>query len=323
MMNTDILNQLENSTEPAVRYIFKTRFLQMDEHLPEIVQLRQNVKQSERVQTMLAPRDTSGKFPWHSYQKWNGSFWTLLVLADMGYPTGDETLLPLKEQIYEWILSSKHIKSIPLIDDRWRRCCCQEGGVVFAMLKLGLADTGVDQLVESLLKWQWPDGGWNCDKHPEASHSSFHESFIPLRALNAYWQASGDERVKVARDRAIERFLSRSLYKNPATGKPIKPVFVKPAYPAYWHYDFLYGLRAMAECGVIHDPRCQDALDLLESKQLPDGGFRAETKYYQYSQVIQTGNSLVDWGGTTIRKFNPFITVEALSVLKAAGRLYF
>jgi hypothetical protein len=317
----NITAQLFTHPEPSVRYRIAVGVKGFSEISREVLQFRLAVKESPRVASMLASRNLDGKFPWHAYQKWNGAFWTFLVLADMGYPAEDESLFPLKEQIYEWILSPKHIKSIPLIDGRWRRCCCQEGGVVFAMLKLGLSDSRVEQLVESLLKWQWPDGGWNCDKHPQASHSSFHESFIPLRALNAFWLVSGDEKVKVARDRAIERFLSRSLYNNPLTGEPIKSVFVQPAYPSYWHYDFLYGLRAMAECGMINDPRCKNALDLLESKRLPDGGFRAETKYYQYSQTIQTGHSLVDWGGTSTQHFNPFVTAEALCVLKAAGRL--
>lgn len=320
-MNSDVFKQIETSPEPSVRYILQKHYLHQDERSAEFVKLRLEIMNSSRVQTMLGSRDSEGRFPWHPYQKWNGAFWTFLVLADMGYPAGDASLLPLKEQIYEWILSPRHIKSILLINNRWRRCVCQEGGVIFAMLRLGLLDVRVQQLVESLLKWQWPDGGWNCDKHPEASHSSFHESFIPLRALNAYWLASGDERVKAARDRAAERFLSRLLYKNPATGEPIKAEFTKPAYPGYWHYDFLYGLRAMEECGLLQDPRCQAALDLLESKRLSDGGFRAEAKYYQYSQSIQTGHSLVDWGGTSSQKLNPFVTAEALSVLKAAGRL--
>ena len=316
-----IIAQLFAHPEPSVRYRIAVGVKGYSELSREVLQFRLAVKESARVTAMLASRNAEGRFPWHPYQKWSGAFWTFLVLADMGYPAGDEALLPLKEQIYEWILSPKHIKSILLIDGRWRRCVCQEGGVVFAMLKLGLVDDRVEQLVASILKWQWPDGGWNCDKHPEATHSSFHESLIPLRALNAFWLASGDAQVKAARDRAAERFLSRLLYKHPETGKAIKPDFLKLAYPGYWHYDFLYGLRAMAECGLINDPRCQDALDLLESKRLSDGGFGAEAKYYQYSREIKTGCSLVDWGGTSKQRFNPFVTAEALSVLKGAGRI--
>ena len=54
---------------------------------------------------------------------------------------------------------------------------------------------------------------------------------------------------------------------------------VRLHYPCYWHYDLLAGLKVMAEAGFIGDPRCREALDLLESKRLPGGGFPAEARY--------------------------------------------
>jgi hypothetical protein len=77
----------------------------------------------------------------------------------------------------------------------------------------------------------------------------------------------------------------------------------------------------MAECGRIHDPRCGDALDLLESKRLPDGSFKADAKHYKYSQEVKTGHSKVDWGGTSAKQFNPYLTIEASCILKAASRI--
>ena len=41
-------------------------------------------------------------------------------------------------------------------------------------------------------------------------------------------------------------------------------------------YDVLFALQVMAELGRIGDPRCADALALLESKRLADGGFPLE-----------------------------------------------
>jgi len=97
--------------------------------------------------------------------------------------------------------------------------------------------------------------------------------------------------------------------------------FVKLHYPCYWRYDILFGLKVMAEAGLISDERCHDALDLLESKRLPDGGFPAEGKYYRVTEKATTGRSLVDWGGTSKKHMNEFITADALYVLKKSGRL--
>ena len=97
--------------------------------------------------------------------------------------------------------------------------------------------------------------------------------------------------------------------------------FVKLHYPCYWRYDILFGLKVMAEAGFVGDKRCRDALRLLESKRLPQGGFPAEGRYYRVSDSAATGRSLVDWGGVSRKRMNEFVTVDALYVLKQAGRL--
>ena len=77
----------------------------------------------------------------------------------------------------------------------------------------------------------------------------------------------------------------------------------------------------MAESGFIGDKRCEPALDLLQSKQLPDGGWPAEKKYYKAGSAIANGNEYVDWGGTSKKQMNPWVTADALYVLKESGRL--
>ena len=77
----------------------------------------------------------------------------------------------------------------------------------------------------------------------------------------------------------------------------------------------------MAEAGFIGCEHCNDALDLLESKRLPDGGFPAEKKYYRVTEKKVSGRSLVDWGGSSKKRMNEFVTADALYVLKESGRL--
>ena len=182
-------------------------------------------------------------------------------------------------------------------------------------MQLGLDDARAAKLAKRLMSWQWPDGGWNCDKNPQAQRSSFMESLIPMRALNLYSIVTGSAEVKVSVQRASEIFLNRGLYKRQSNGKVMKYDFTKLHYPCYWHYDILFGLKVMAEAGFISDPRCKDALNLLESKRLSDGGFPAEKVNYTVN------SSLVDWGQANKMKSNQFVTKDALYVLKEAGRL--
>ena len=121
--------------------------------------------------------------------------------------------------------------------------------------------------------------------------------------------------------RTSEIFLKRHLFRRERGGQIIRPDFTKLCYPPYWHYDFLFGLKVMAEAAFIDDPRCEEALDLLESKRLPDGGWPAEKKYYRLPKKGRSGNSPVDWGGVSKRRMNAWVTVDALYVLKEAGRL--
>jgi hypothetical protein len=96
---------------------------------------------------------------------------------------------------------------------------------------------------------------------------------------------------------------------------------LKLHYPCYWHYDILFGLTVLAEGGFVRDERYDDALEPLESKRLPNGGFPAEEKYYRVTGKRKSGRSLVDWGGTSKRRMNQFVTTEALCVLQESGRL--
>ena len=182
--------------------------------------------------------------------------------------------------------------------------------------------------MDRLLKFQWSDGGWNCDKNPEARCSSYHESLIPLRALVRYLNDSGNQLPKSRRnaiqnaiENAKEVFLKRKLFLSISTGNSIHPNFTLLHFPYYWRYNILFALKVLNESGFLEDPRCQKALRLIESKELPTGGFPAEIKYYIFSAKARTGRSAVNWGGPSKRKLNEWVTSEIFSILNDAGRL--
>jgi hypothetical protein len=245
----------------------------------------------------------------------------LSLLAELHYPEGDASLIPLREQEYGWLLSEHHEQRIPTINGRVRRCASQEGNAGYSLLKLGLADPRCDELAHRLVKWQWPDGGWNCDKRPQAVNSSYYESWLPLRALYLYQRCCGDQQAKLAADRAAELLLKRDLFIGVHSGRPIKQDFTQISFPFFFLYNILSALKMMVEIECINDPRCRNALDLLESKRLPDGSFPAESKYYRVASKPASRTSTVQWGPAHLRKGNEFVTLEALYVLKAAGRL--
>jgi hypothetical protein len=303
--------------EPALAWKVAVKILGKKEDSPEACHAQVEVKESALVKDLIGMRALSR----HAYSKWTGAHWILSILGDLGYPTCDEAIRPYMEETFNtWICKEHDTKALRVIDGRVRRCASQEGYAIWCSLQLGFADNRTEELVSRLLKWQWPDGGWNCSKHPEADTSSFMETLIPLRALALYAKVSGDKKVRGSAERAAEVFLSRQLYKRRRDDQVMNNRFVLLHYPLYWHYDILFGLKVMAEAGFLGDVRCKSALELLESKRLPDGGFPAEETYARMTRPELSGYSPVSWGGASKKTINPFVTADALYVLRMAGR---
>ncbi len=290
---------------------------------PSAMAARAEIAREGIAQRLLSERGLDGTIPHHPYSKWRGAHWVLAALADLGYPPGDPSLIPLRDQVYDWLFDEKRLAGIPTINCRTRRCASQEGNALYATLALALEDERTPRLTEWLVGWQWPDGGWNCDRNPDAVHSSYNESLIPVRGLHLYAEITGDPNAREAVDQAAELFLKRKLFRRLSNNRVIKSSFLRLFYPYYWHYSTLYALKVLAEIGRIGDRRCSEALDKLEEKRLRNGGFAAEARYYYVRSTDKRcgGQSTTFFGPTDKSKLNEFVTVEALTVLRAAGRL--
>jgi hypothetical protein len=336
MVDGDVVKRLLRSDEPSIRWKTRALVLGEDPASRPMRAAQEEVRQSPRARDLLRRHiEPARGGDISTYAKWQGAHWVLHVLADLGYPVGDDTLKPLRDRVVKtWLDPMFYVefevdakadaykqRGVPVMDGRHRRCASQQGNTLLAVIRLGLTDDRTPRLVERLLHWQWPDGGWNCDKDPSADTSSFMETLPPMRGLAAWAALSGDEAARTAAERASSVFLERRLFKRRRDGRVIHPEFTKLHYPLYWHYDILAGLKAMADLGSIDDERCTDALDLLASKRLPDGGWPTEARYYRHSTEVKLGNDDVDWGGTSARRMNEWVTVDALAIMRAAGRL--
>ncbi|MGN6796455.1 MAG: hypothetical protein ACTHJW_29055 [Streptosporangiaceae bacterium] len=330
-----MVDALLASPEPSIRWKVRSGVPGEAADPANIVALREQIRRSQRVRRLLAPFWSASRPG--AYRKWQGAHWVMAALADLGYPPGDPALVPLREQILDtWLEASYYIEfeaasksaayrrpGVPVMAGRHRRCASQQGNALRFLVTLGLADRRCDELAERLLHWQWPDGGWNCDKNPAADHSSFCETLLPMRGLAAYaaWpDAAAPGPARAAAGRAAEVLLARRLAYRVSTGELIHPNFAKLHYPLYWHYDVLGGLKGLADLNLLADARCTAALDLLESLQLP-GGWPAHARYYRAESGSGQHHDSVDWGGTSTRRANPWVTADALAVLRAAGRV--
>jgi hypothetical protein len=288
----------------------------------EVEAARKQIPQGPKVRVLLSGQRGDGGFGVHPYHKWTGAHWRLVSLVELGIPSGFRPAVKATNLVLKWLASEAHIRNVPKIEGRYRRCASQEGNALAVCSRLGLADDPrVVRLAESLLGWQWADGGWNCDRRPEADHSSVNESLSTLWGLVEYQRATGDKDFLKPIDRASELFLQHHLFRSDHTGEIIHPSMVELHYPLYWHCDILQELTILSRAGKLNDPRTKEALDIVEKKMGPDGLWHADAYYWNKSRKPVTKMRLlevVDWG----RKGpNEMITLNALRVLKAAERI--
>jgi hypothetical protein len=215
------------------------------------------------------------------------------------------------------LTGAEHRSSILTISGRVRRHASQEGNALAVCSRLGMAaDPRVQLLADSLIAWQWPDGGWNCDRHADAHRSSFHESLPAAWGLFEYARATGSAAAEIAARRAAELFLEHRLFRSLSTGSVIHREWLVLHYPPYWHYDVLQALLVLSRMGLATDGRCSDALAVLEKRRRHDG--RWQPGSYWWAPPGKPGSpESVDWGRSGPSEM---ITLNALRVLQQAGR---
>lgn len=145
----------------------------------------------------------------------------------------------------------------------------------------------VGPIVERILGERLPDGGWNCEAENGSVRSSFDTTINVVEGLLTYERATGGAglggsgqggpgEVRAARLGAEEYLLERHLFRRRTTGEVIDPGYLELAFPYYWHYDVLRALDHFRSSGRRPDPRMAEAVEVVRSKQLPDGRWPLE-----------------------------------------------
>ena len=263
----------------------------------------------------------------HPYSKWRGAHWRLVALAELDIgreiPGAATALAEAVDDTLAWLLSPGRSRAAKAIDGRVRMCASMEGNALLALSRLGFGDDErIATLATRLVDWQWPDGGWNCDRRPEAHHSSANETWAPIRGLAAYRQFAVDDQLRAAIDDAVARgagfILRHRVIRSERTGEVMNPRVGWLRWPAYWHYGLLPGLLALADAGRIGDPAARDAVDAVEAKRCPDDTWQPDGRWWSQPGVRGAASTeLVDWGADGEARM---LSLRALQVLLAAGR---
>jgi hypothetical protein len=138
----------------------------------------------------------------------------------------------------------------------------------------------VEGIVARLLTDQLEDGGWNCEAENGSVVSSFDSTINVLEGLLTHEQATGGSAESIAARRKGEEYLlDRKLFRRKSTGEVVKPSYLRFSFPTRWHYDVLRGLEYFRQAGDPPDPRVDEAVQLVRSKQQPDGKWLLENTH--------------------------------------------
>lgn len=305
---------LLSSAEPAVRMLTRRDLL------GENTVGADDVLDGPIVRALLSGQQEDGGFGVHPYRKWRGAHWRLVSLVELGIPVGEPRAVRAAGTVLDWLTGEEHRSSIVAIDGVTRVHASQEGNALAVCSRLGFArDSRVEMLVDSLIRWQWPDGGWNCDPRASGRRSSFHESLAPAWGLFEYWRATGEPAAREAAFRTAELFLEHRLFRSLRTGGVIRRQWLTLHYPPYWHYDVLQALLVLSRMGLTDDPRCSDALAVLERRRRADGRWQPGAYWWKPPGTPRGTVEVVDWGRSGPSEM---ITLNALRILmRRAGAI--
>ena len=138
----------------------------------------------------------------------------------------------------------------------------------------------VSGIVDRLVREQLEDGGWNCEAERGSVRSSFDTTINVLEGLWAYERASGGSAELIAaRRRGEEYLLERRLFRRKSTGEVVNGAWLQFSFPTHWQYDVLRALDYFRSVGGRPDTRIGEAIDLLRSKQRPQGTWPLENTH--------------------------------------------
>ena len=320
-----VLNWLLEKENPSIRYFTLTYLLGRDQDDPEVKEARQFIMTEGVVPKIMARQNADGSWgdPMRFYRdKYQGTSWTLLILAELGADPDDSGIRRACEFIlnrsqepmhggFSYDTSSKTGTGLPggVIP-------CLTGNMVFSLVKLGYQkDPRVTQAIEWITTYQRADDGilqpqkgelYDRRKMCFGAHSCHMGVAKTLKGLTAVPKDERTIEINETIEKLTEYFLIHHLYKKSHDLQEVaKPGWLKLGFPLMYQTDILELLVIFRELG-IRDPRLQDAADILKKKRLDNGTWKLENTFNGRTVVsIEKKGAPSKW-----------ITLKALIALK-------
>jgi len=276
---------LENNN-PSVRYFALTKLQNVAMDHLQVIGAKNEIMISGLVPKLLEKQKPDGFWGEEKrfyLDKYKGSAWQLILLAELAADSGDERVRRACEFILEHsfdrtgfgfsvnesgkVGGGRHSEVIP----------CLTGNMVFSLIELGfLNDERVQKAIHWICQYQRCDDGvsgvpkyWPYDRFESCwgKHSCFMGVIKSLKALAAIPTASRSDLVNHKIQELTEYVLSHHIYKKSHNLETVsKPGWLRFGFPLMYQSDVLEILEILINLGC-KDVRMQSAIDLLRSKQ--------------------------------------------------------
>jgi hypothetical protein len=283
---------------PSVRYFTLTKLLGRPANDTEAVEAKRSVMTVGTVPKILARQENEGYWgdPKRFYlDKYTGTVWQLLILAELGAGGEDERVRKACGFIFD---NSQDKESFGFSINASAKAGggrgsevipCLTGNMVWAMIRFGMLD---DERIRKGIKWickyQRSDDGdpdEPCGKPYDRLTSCFgkhscHMGVVKaLKALSAIPKDARDAAVEKKIGLLAEYLLIHHIHKKSHDLNSIsKPGWLKLGFPLMYQDDILEILGILTELGY-HDSRMGEALDIVRNKRNENGRWLLENTY--------------------------------------------
>ncbi len=324
-LNADATNWLLEEDNPSVRYFALTELLNKPQTDKEVQEAKKAIMNVGLVPKILAKQNGDGSWetPTAFYTaKYKGTVWQLIILAELGADAADPRIKNACEFILE---NSQHHESHGFSMAKAEKTGggrqsgvipCLTGNMVWSLIRLGYLD---DPRVQSGINWittyqRFDDAieaapkGWPYDKYVMCfgKHSCHMGAAKALKALAEIPAGQRDGKAQATIKNGAEYFLKHHIYKKSHDlSKVSKPGWLHFGFPLMYQTDALEILGILTKLGY-KDERMQETVDLVISKQDPQGRWKLENTFNgRFQTNIERKGENSKW-----------ITLNALKTLK-------
>ncbi len=331
-LKADPLNWLLEAEDPDVRYLALRDIVECSSDNPDLEAARtkaHTVGEVARIMSVMQPSGYWVKPGSGYYPKYQGSVWSLLMLAQLGAAAAhDERIARACAYILDHALSDGGQFSISGAPSGTADCL--QGNLCAALIDLGYHDPRLKGAYEWMARTVTGEGLAPKEERDApvryyagkcgplfacGSNNKLSCAWGGVKVMLALSKLPADQRTPMI-ERAIQAGVDFLFSVDPATAAYPSGFADKPSgnwwkfgFPVFYVTDLLQITEALVALGHGHDPRLANALALIRDKQDAAGRWPLEYSY--------TGKVWSNFGDK--KQPNKWVTLRALRVLKAAA----